>query len=327
MNEIIIDFLNISKIKFIGIEELIELVRKYYPGLESKEENEKVDYIIKLSDKVLPKDIDIPNYAKYKNSFAGPHYFSWQDGEVNFAYSPPEERGGSHLVLKKNNLLQVNFHEGEPPNQIIGISREILIKEAIKKGYMPVHASAISKDGKGYMFFGDKNTGKSTALFSSVIHDNAKPISGDLSLVKKEDDGWQIIGWPWTVTIGQAFFDSMGMVPKYNIPNNGKVKFLPSDFCKELQTDWIWSQPLEQIINVDLKLRESPSITKLTSDELKLRLERYGRGAGWFWDDVFGVGVESPKYDYESLSKDVTGNYVRGDICQLYKSKKIDVEI
>ena len=131
MNEIIIDFLNISKIKFIGTEELIELVRKYYPGLESKKENEKADYIIKLNDKVLPKDIDIPNSAKYKNCFAGPHYFSWQDGEINFAYSPPEERGGSHLVLKKNNLLQVSFHEGESSNQIIGISREILIKEAI----------------------------------------------------------------------------------------------------------------------------------------------------------------------------------------------------
>lgn len=274
MKEIIIDFLNISKIKFIGTEELIELVQKYYLGLESKTGNEKIDYIINLSDKVLSKDIYIPDYAKFKHCFAGPHYFSWKDEDINFAYSPPEERGGSHLVLKKNNLLQVIFHKGEPINQIIGISREILIKEAIKKGYMPVHASAISKDGKGYMFFGDRNTGKSTALFLSVIYDNAKPISGDLSLIKKEYNGWQIIGWPWTVTIGQSFFDSMGMVPKYNIPNNGKLKFLPSDFCKELQTDWIWSQTLEKIINVDLKLKESPRVTKLISDELKLKLER-----------------------------------------------------
>ena len=54
------------------------------------------------------------------------------------------KKGDIFIALKGNNYDGHNY-----------------IKEAIKKGYMPVHASAISKEGKGYMFFGDRNTGKS----------------------------------------------------------------------------------------------------------------------------------------------------------------------
>ena len=40
MEEVIIKFLDIATIKFIGTPELIELVKKYYPGLENKKAKE-----------------------------------------------------------------------------------------------------------------------------------------------------------------------------------------------------------------------------------------------------------------------------------------------
>ena len=121
MEEVIIKFLDIATIKFIGTPELIELVKKYYPGLENKKAKE--NYTIKLNTRILPTDLKIPLDANFQRCFAGPHYYSWKNGEYNLAYSPPEERGGSHIVIRKGNNFQVMFHEGELPNQIVSISR------------------------------------------------------------------------------------------------------------------------------------------------------------------------------------------------------------
>ena len=55
MEEVIIKFLDIATIKFIGTPELIELVKKYYPGLENKKAKE--NYTIKLNTRILPTDL------------------------------------------------------------------------------------------------------------------------------------------------------------------------------------------------------------------------------------------------------------------------------
>ena len=48
MEEVIIKFLDIATIKFIGTPELIELVKKYYPGLENKKA--KAGYVKEMID-------------------------------------------------------------------------------------------------------------------------------------------------------------------------------------------------------------------------------------------------------------------------------------
>ena len=325
MKEIIIKFSDIAAIKFIGTEELIDLVKRYYPNCEDN--NAKADYIIQLNAKVLPKDIKIPNVAKLSRCFAGPHYYSWKNGQYNLAYSPPEERGGSHLVIRKDNLLQVSFHEGEPPNQIIGISREVLIKEALAKGYMPIHASAISKDNKGYIFFGNRNKGKSTSFFSSIIYNGAKPMSGDVAIVREEKDGWKVMGWAWTATIDQSFFDIINRKPIYNTPNNGKIKYYPSDFCREFNTQWIWKQPLEEIINVNLDPNSKATIKELSPKELEERLEQSGKEKWWRWNDVFGLGEKKPIYEYTGISKKVKGSVLIGDIIQFFRDRQHEKDI
>ena len=325
MEEVIIKFLDIATIKFIGTPELIELVKKYYPGLENKKAKE--NYTIKLNTRILPTDLKIPLDANFQRCFAGPHYYSWKNGEYNLAYSPPEERGGSHIVIRKGNNFQVMFHKGELPNQIVGISREILTKEALSKGYMPIHASVVSKDGKGFIFFGGKNKGKSTSFFSSIIYDNARPMSGDVAVVRKDDNGWKVIGWPWTATIDQSFFDLTKRVPKQNIPNKGKIKYLPADFCEEFSTQWIWEEPLEQIINVDLNPNTKAALKTIKPEELKERLERFGKEEWWRWGDVFGLGKKEPIYEYEEISQDIQGKVLTGDIIQLFKERENEREL
>lgn len=320
MEEVIIEFLDIATIKFIGTTELIELVKKYYPRLENK--NAKADYTIKLNDRVLPLDLKIPQEAQFQRCFAGPHYYSWKDDEYNLAYSPLEERGGSHIVIRKGKNFQVMFHEGEPPNQIIGISREILTKEALTKGYMPIHAASISKDGKGYIFFGGKNKGKSTSFFSSIIYGGANPMSGDVAVVRKENDGCKVMGWPWTATIDKSFFDITHKIPKYNIPNKGKIKYLPADFCKEFDTQWVWKEPLEQLINVNLEPNSKAIMTSMTSEELKERLEKFGKERWWKWNDVFGLGEKKPVYEYDKIAQDIKGKLLNGDIIELFRTRE-----
>ncbi len=319
MEEINIKFLDIANIKFLGNKELIGFVKEYYPGLEDN--SIKSDYVIKLNDRVLPRDVNIPKNAKFSKSFAGPRYYSWKDEDYNLAYSPPEERGGSHLVLKKGNFLQVSFHEGESPKQVIGISREILTYETLKQGYMPIHAAVVSKDNKGYVFFGDKNRGKSTSLFSSIIFDGAKPMSSDIGLVKKDSNGWKVIGWPWTVTIAQSYFDMINRKPMRNTVGGPKIKYYPEDFCKEFNTQWVWEQELGALINVNLDPDSHGELKEISSDELKERLTKYGREEWWEWNDVFGLGEKQPVYNYEDISKTVKGKTLTGDIIPFFKER------
>lgn len=65
MEEVIIKFLDIATIKFIGTPELIELVKKYYPGLENKKAKE--NYTIKLNTRILPTDLKIPQMQAFKD--------------------------------------------------------------------------------------------------------------------------------------------------------------------------------------------------------------------------------------------------------------------
>lgn len=65
MEEVIIKFLDIATIKFIGTPELIELVRKYYPGLENK--NAKENYTIKLNTRILPTDLKYHRMQTFKD--------------------------------------------------------------------------------------------------------------------------------------------------------------------------------------------------------------------------------------------------------------------
>ena len=323
MKEIIIKFLDIATIKFIGNEKLIEVVKKYYTGLES--DNDEVDYTLKLNEKVLPDQMNIPEEAIFKRCFAGPHYYSWEKDGYKYAYSPKKERGGSHLIMQKNNFFQITFHQGESPLQIVGISREILEKKALSQGYMPIHAAVVSKDDKGYVFFGDRNKGKSTSMFSSIIFDGAKPMSSDIAMVKEERGGWKVIGWPFTVTIDQSYFNLIDRVPVRNISNNGKIKYYPEDFCEEFNTQWIWEQHLDSMIHVDIDPNSKASMREVSSDELKKRLELYGKDSGWKWNDVFGLGNFEPSFNYERISKMVNGKILTGDIIQFFKHRE-DIE-
>lgn len=323
MEEVIIEFLDIANVKFIGTPELIDLVNRYYPELQNN--NATPDYTIKLGDRALPENIKIPQEARFQKCFAGPYYYSWENNGFYLAYAPPEEKGETHLVLRKENNFQVMFNEGKSPKQIIGVSREILIREAFTKGYMPVHASAISKDSKGYIFFGYKNHGKSTSFFSSSMYDGAKPMSGDISFIREESDGWKVMGWPWTATIDQSFFDITHKTPRYNTPSKGKIKYMPADFCREFNTRWVWKRPLEQIVNVNLNPSSAGIIVPITPEDLVKRLEESGTEEWWIWNDVFGLGDVEPIYQYKKLSQDVKGKSLNGNIIQFFKDREREI--
>ena len=67
MEEVIIKFLDIATIKFIGTPELIELVKKYYPGLENKKAKE--NYTIKLNTRINDKNNIYVNNNHYNDYY------------------------------------------------------------------------------------------------------------------------------------------------------------------------------------------------------------------------------------------------------------------
>ena len=62
-------------------------------------------------------------------------------------------------------------------------------------------------------------------------------------------------------------------------------------------------------------------------EELKERLERFGKEKWWRWGDVFGLGKKEPFYEYEEISQDVQGKVLTGDIIQLFKERENEREL
>ena len=64
---------------------------------------------------------------------------------------------------------------------------------------MMLHASAVSLDGKAYLFSGNCGVGKSThtGLWKSVFGDKVEIFNDDKPALRRFDDGWYAYGTPW----------------------------------------------------------------------------------------------------------------------------------
>ena len=321
MGQIIIEFKDIVTMKISASEKVLELLQEYYPYLESK--NAEIDYIIHVANKNVSKYRSIPDYAMYGKCFCGPKYFYWDSDGYDFAHSAPNEKFGEHVVIKKENEFLLVSYSGSVQQQVLAITREIVTRKLLEKGYFPIHSTSVYTNEKGILFFANKHQGKSASMFSSILFLNAFPISGDVSFVKRDDSGWKICGWPGRASIDPMYFRLIDY-PYDNLfqeQSNGKVRFTPAEMERVFQTKWVWTYSLMELVHVDVIPGQKSSKCKLTTQELKEQLEKYGSDCSWTWDDVFNLGGNMPVQFYEQLSQDVKGYYLNGDIIQFFQQR------
>lgn len=318
--EIVIDYMGITSIKFIGDDTVIELVKQYYPNLIVQ--NDYAEYTLKLNEKKLENSFNIENTSEKKKCFSGPSYYLQTKDNLDIAYSPKTKLEAEHLIVKKDKCLSVYPFSENISQQLIEISREILVRESLKSGYMPIHASSVIIDDECCVFFGNKNKGKSTSLFSNVIYNKANPVSGDIVFVKKIDDEWVVLGWPWKITIDSSYFQVLnGEKIEKDKQNAQKLKYFPKEFCEKFDCSWVWQSKIDKLINVNLDPNETESIEELTNEQLLEKLIESGTEDWWEWNDVLNICPIEPVMDFSELSNDLPGYSYKGNIINIFKEK------
>ena len=108
-------------------------------------------------------------------------------------------RRDCHYVRAK----QPQIPEGEAEYLATGSD---LYRQLINFDGMMIHASAVVKDGKAYLFSADCGTGKSThtSLWRRVYGDEAvRILNDDKPALRLEDGRWYAYGTPWCGKTGQ----------------------------------------------------------------------------------------------------------------------------
>ena len=311
MNSIIINFQEI-KIKVTAPIKHIKLIKEYFPLLTySNSKCYKYEIEIILNNKL---DFTLPEKFLVKTLFSGQTYFIWKDKMCINGFAQESKNCARHFikVTGRKFIIQVPFIENI--NYIICIIREILLKELLSSGYIPVHASAIVFNEKTYCFFGAKNSGKSICFFSAV-NNGAAPLSNDLVFIKKVSGKWIAVGWPFAPSISKKFFNS-------NYTGDEKIKFTPQKFCEIYHTSWIWQCELKNLIYVKFKENEAAKLIPLDSKKLEGLMGKYAKEDRWIWEDTFGLGENFQDIKYTELSNEIQGRSLTGNIIKLFESLK-----
>lgn len=315
-------FPNGSKINFYGTESLMESIDKSFPFIEEFPPQEIInETTFVYRGRIKEEDVKVPSNAEKIKGFAGPTYYCWKEGNTICSYSPKEERRGSHLVRHNNKLFKIYLHCNEKEDIICRVARDVVMGDMLKQGYFPIHAGVVGDKDGADIIFGRKGSGKSTAIFSSVLYGGCTPISGDIAFVKPEKKGkWTVLGWPWRMSIDENYLNLVGKKSNEEYKERGKYRYLPKDFCDEFHSKWIWKAEIKHLVKADLNADARPVMQKVTPAEMLQYLASEGSDQ-WFWGDSLRIGIKEPEYHYKALAGSIEGRRLTGDIIQYYRNK------
>ena len=236
-----------------------------------------------------------------------------------FAYAPEQKYACEHVIIRENNKISI-FCKGDSNSKVlIRVITELMIRKLLERKFFPLHASSIMVDDKAELFFGNKNSGKSTALFSNVVLNNAYPIANDITFLGRENGIWTAFGIPYDVTFDETLFSQIGL--KKNITNNrkggygsDKIRYSISEFADVFNIDWVWKAPISVINKVSLCKERNFVETSINPKLALYYLELYGKDKNFSFDDFLKVNNLFPIFDYERLSKEVEFNKMEGNI-------------
>lgn len=262
--------------------------------------------------------------------FRNAMYIVNQIDEKVIAYSPKQEYSCENLVIREKNKIDILCRDDHDSKILIRLITELLIRKLLEKKFFPIHASCIMKDDEAILFFGGKNSGKSTALFTHVFLNDAYPISNDITFVGKENGKWLAFGLPYDITIDKDIFyqlesikinvDTFIKIPKYE---SSKIRFDVSEFSDTFRTSWVWHAPISTINFVNLnKENVFSEVSNISFEDSILELDKYGKDKNFSFGDYLKLNNLYPTFEYENLSKEVHFNKLEGNILKHYLRRK-----
>ena len=313
MNKFYIEFYDL----FFEIHAEKALFERSFLGLIKECYSQTPDYIINFCG-IIEKTKLIPFCTGTKvANFMGNYYYSHRISATETILIHLDDSNGSHMLHCLGNKINIySIDKYCDCIWAVRICQEIILTEMLRKGFVPVHASAVEYMNTGVLIFGHKRDGKSTTMLS-LVEEGCNVMANDLVFLGKDSSGcWIVVGWPWKLTIGNTLLSKT----KYNdyITRNSindKTAFYPSEFCTIFNCHWSWNTRLNLIIHPQIKIGKPIHIATITKDNAKNML--------------INMGIEYPTInciftteklipDYETVFADLANNFsiinITGDI-------------
>jgi hypothetical protein len=125
------------------------------------------------------------------------------------AVSPDEqlayrsEQPGGHVTI--------SGHAPEPVALAAArIAREMIRAALLRDGWTLLHASAVVRDGRALLAFGDKGAGKTTTALLMASR-GAQLLANDRVFIKRIGNDLRVLPWPSAAAIGLGLLDALGL--------------------------------------------------------------------------------------------------------------------
>ena len=318
-------------IDVINIGDLVNL--KIHASIETMTDISKRFANIKKTD-CYDFEIFYRNFVDFSEMIEGTKVFPFRNAmyivnqidEKVIAYSPKQEYSCENMIIREKNKIDILCRDDYDSKVLIRLITELMIRKLLEKNFFPIHASCIMKNNEAILFFGDKNSGKSTALFTHVLLDDTYPISNDITFVGKENNKWQAFGLPYDITFDKDLFyqlkvekinlGAMIKMPKYE---STKVRFDVLKFADVFKTDWALHAPISTINFVNLSKENAFSkISNISFEDIILKLDKYGKDKNFSFGDYLKINNLYPVFEYETLSREIQFNKLEGNILKHY---------
>ncbi|MGH3934369.1 MAG: hypothetical protein ACRDS1_05240 [Pseudonocardiaceae bacterium] len=108
-------------------------------------------------------------------------------------------------------ILIVGTDEGPVNTAAARIAREAVRAILHREGWTLLHASAVVRDERAVLAFGNKGAGKTTTALLLARHSGWELVANDRIFVRTGPSGVQILPWPAAAAIGLGLLDALGL--------------------------------------------------------------------------------------------------------------------
>src|SRR5574344_358170 len=322
---------DILTIKLHLDEQDLKNIYAYFPNMLIIDNDSLFDYEIyyhKID--VIPENYKITN-GKEINPFRNSKYIINRSNDYIIAYAKKQKFSNEHAIIRNQNIILMYVLDDIKQKNLIRLMTELIIRKLLEKNYFPLHASCVVNENKAIIYIGKKGSGKSTALFSSVLLAGSNPLANDITFIGKENNIWKAFGTSYDLTFDSSLFsqitDGSELVEQHNLIseyNSNKMRYEASEFCRCFNTSWKWSASIKSInvvnLNPNTQYREKINIKIINALDY---LNKYGKDHNFNFDDLLMINGLVPKFNYEDLVKEIIFNEIEGNIINHQLSNKV----
>ena len=132
-------------------------------------------------------------------------------------------------VDRESNTIELT-QEPHGGRWLTRIVKQIFSAHLLYQGWVPLHASAFSADGRVIVCAGDRGNGKSTLAFLAAVLKKVSYLADDLVLIRPAGGlDWDVLGWPGRLAVRRGLLNQ--------VLSSCRLEMLENEFRRGLASD------------------------------------------------------------------------------------------